>query len=157
MERVEEQETVRRAERLEEARERGPDRRRRPTPRLSRYALHGGRRRHVRRADEREGSFVDRHGARLLLVLGWIALMNVADSFFTLVHLQDGGRELNPIADLLLGTGRTGFVLLKCALISLALVVLCVHRNFGLARLGLWAAAGCYTLLVGYHLFLFTV
>ena len=89
--------------------------------------------------------------------LAWIALMNVADSFFTLVHLQGGGRELNPFADLLLGTGRRGFVVAKCALISLALVVLCVHKNFALARVGLWAAAGCYTLLVLYHLTLFTL
>jgi hypothetical protein len=131
------------------------DRRRRPTPRFSRYSLFGGRRRRIRRTQEVEGSFLDAYGTRLLAILLWIALMNVADSFFTLVHLQSGGRELNPIADALLHTGLTGFVVWKCLLISSALVVLCVHKNFFLARIGLWAAAVCYTTLVGYHISLF--
>ena len=67
-----------------EQRYRGPDRRKRATPRFSRYSLWGGRRKSVRREEEREGSFVDLYGQRLLLLLLWVALMNVADSFFTL-------------------------------------------------------------------------
>lgn len=133
---------------------RGPDRRRRPTPRFSRYALWGGRRRHVRRTDEREGAFVDLFEWPLLLLAGWVALMNSADSFFTLHHLQAGGIELNPIADGLLRLGREDFVLWKSALIAGALLVLCVHKNFALARLGLAAATVTYTLLVVYHLWL---
>ena len=133
---------------------RGPDRRRRPTPRLSRFALLGGRRRRVRRRDEREGAFVDLYDARLLLLAGWVALMNCLDSFFTLYHLQSGGIELNPVADALLRTGRESFVVWKSALISVALLVLCLHKNFSLARIGLAAATATYTLLVGYHIWL---
>ena len=136
---------------------RGPDRRRGPTPRLSRYALWGGRRRGPRRQEEREGSFVDRYGLRLVFVVLWIALMNVGDSFFTLVHLQAGGVELNPVAKVLLTTGRWNFVFVKSILIGLALIVLAVHKNFHLARIGLWTAAGTYTCLVAYHLLLFRV
>jgi len=136
---------------------RGPDRRRRPTPRFSRYTLFGGRRRKARRTEEHEGSFVDLYGTRLFALVLWVALMNVADSFFTLVHLQNGGVEANPVAEALLLTGRAPFVLLKSGLIALALVVLSVHKNFQLARVGLWIAAGAYTLLFGYHLFLFRV
>ena len=54
-------------------------------------------------------------------------------------------------------TGRTGFVLLKSSVIAAALCVLCIHKNFHLARLGLWTAAGAYSALCAYHLFLFTV
>ena len=136
---------------------RGLDRRTQPTPRLSRYSLGGGRRRQVRRAGEREGTFVDRYGTGLILAVAWVALMNVADSFFTLVHLQAGGIEVNPVAQELLATGRLSFVLWKSTLISLALIVLCMHKNFTLARLGLWLAAGAYTLLVIYHLVLFVL
>jgi len=131
---------------------RGPDRRRRPTPILSRFALWGGRRKGGRRGEEEVGTFVDLYGVRAWSLVLWVALMNVADSYFTLVHLQAGGIELNPVASLLLGTGRPGFVLAKSALIGVALIVLCVHKNYPLARLGLWAAAGIYTVLVGYHL-----
>lgn len=136
---------------------RGPDRRREPTSRLSRFAFGGGRRRAARRASEQRGAFVDVYDPRLLLLAGWVALMNVADSAFTLVHLQAGGRELNPVADAMLMTGRLGFVALKSALIGLALLVLCLHVNFPLARIGLWVAASAYTLLVAYHLSLFRV
>jgi hypothetical protein len=133
------------------------DRRRAPTPRLSRFSFLDGRRARVRRKGEVEGSFIDRYGTRMLLILMWIVLLNVFDSFFTLIHLQDGGRELNPVAELLLQSGRTGFVLWKSALISAALVVLCVHKNFSLARFGLWTAAASYTVLIGYHMALFYV
>lgn len=136
---------------------RGPDRRRRPTPRLSRYSFMGGRRRGVRRTEEGEGSFVDLYGLRLWCLVLWVALMNVGDSYFTLVHLQAGGIELNPVAKALLETGRGGFVVTKSSLIGLALLVLAVHKNFYLARVGLWTAAGTYTALVGYHLSLFVV
>jgi hypothetical protein len=136
---------------------RGPDRRTKPTPRLSRYALWGGRRREARRREEREGSFVDVHGQRLFALVLWIALMNVGDSFFTLVHLQAGGVELNPVAKLLLTSGRWNFVFVKSLLIGIALAVLALHKNFHLARIGLWTAASTYTCLVGYHLLLFRI
>ena len=134
---------------------RGPDRRRRATPRFSLYSFWGGRRGGSRRTDEQAGEFVDLYGTRLWLVVMWIVLMNIADSFFTLVHLQNGGVEANPMAQALLRTGREGFVFWKCGLIGLALVVLTVHKNFPMARLGLWISAGAYTLLLCYHLALF--
>ena len=109
----------------------------------------------MRRADEREGSFVDRYGFGVVLAIGWTALMNAGDSVFTLVHLQSGGIELNPVADSLLQTGRLGFVAFKALLMTAALLVLAVHKNFSLARVGLWIAAGSYTLLNLYHLSLF--
>ena len=37
----------------------------------------------------------------------------------------------------------------------MALGVLVLHKNFALARIGLWLAAGGYTLLNLYHLTLF--
>lgn len=135
--------------------QRGEDRRKQPTPRFSRYTLFGGRRQDVRREHEHEGSFVDRYATPLVLAIVWITLMNIGDSFFTLTHLQAGGIELNPVAAALLGSGRSGFVILKALLIVMALGVLVLHKNFALARIGLWLAAGGYTLLNLYHLTLF--
>ena len=135
----------------------GSDRRQQPTPRFTRYTFYGGRRRTIRRESEREGSYVDVHGPRLWLMVLWVAFMNFGDSFFTLVHLQSGGIELNPVAKALLGTGREGFVFSKSVLIGLALCVLVIHKNFYLARIGLYASVGTYTLLVLYHLSLFGI
>jgi hypothetical protein len=134
---------------------RGADRRTQPTQRLSRFAFTGGRRQTVRRDEEREGAFVDLYGMRLWCLILWVTVMNLGDSFFTLVHLQAGGIELNPVAKTLLESGRSSFVFTKSFLIGLALCVLVIHKNFFLARIGLWTAAGTYTLLVGYHLLLF--
>ncbi len=134
---------------------RGEDRRRSPTQRLSRFSITGGRRQDVRRDEEREGSFVDVYGIRLWCLILWVTVMNLGDSFFTLVHLQAGGIELNPVAKTLLESGRGSFVFTKSFLIGLALCVLVIHKNFFLARVGLWTAAGTYTLLVMYHLLLF--
>ena len=130
------------------------DRRRGSTPRISRYSLFGGRRRGPRREEEREGSFVDRYDRPLVFILAWVAIANVADSFFTLHHLQAGGIELNPIAEELLRAGHFGFVSIKCALISMALMVLLMHKNFAAARVGIWIAGVAYTLLFAYHLIL---
>ncbi len=134
---------------------RGPDRRVSPTPRISRYTLLGGRRKSVRRDAEREGTYVDVYGLAAVLAVVWVALMNMGDSYFTMVHLQSGGIELNPVAAFLLTTGRVGFVLAKGLMITIALAVLVLHKNFWLARVGLWVAAGSYTLLNIYHLSLF--
>ncbi|MBL8858262.1 MAG: hypothetical protein JNL28_07165 [Planctomycetes bacterium] len=133
------------------------DRRSVPTPRLSARSMRGGRRAIPRRVEEVENSFVDLYSSGLLFAILWVALMNSADSFFTIVHLQNGGEEANPIANVLLLTGRVSFVVLKSSIISLALLVLCVHKNFHLARLGLWTSAVAYTCLLVYHLALFFV
>ncbi|MHC4894714.1 MAG: DUF5658 family protein [Planctomycetota bacterium] len=138
-------------------RERRGDRRRQSTPRFSRYTLHGGRRRGGQRDGENEGTFVDLYEGRLFLLVMWVAAMNLADCWFTLIHLQAGGFEVNPVADVLLQSGRVGFVVLKGVLIALALLILTLHKNFWLARIGLWVATGVYTLLVCYHLSLFLV
>jgi len=137
--------------------QRGRDRRDEPTRRVSRFTFYGGKRRSIRREEEREGSFVDLYSFRTWMLVLWVAAMNMGDSFFTLVHLQAGGIELNPVAKALLETGRESFVFTKSFLIGLALCVLVLHKNFYLARIGLWTAAGTYTLLVGYHLMLFRV
>jgi hypothetical protein len=133
---------------------RGPDRRKRPTPRFSRYAWFGGRRRKARRGGEGPNSFVDHYSLTVWGLLLWVALMNAADSFFTLLHLQNGAIEINPFAVWMLSTGRLGFVAIKSILITVPLVVLCLHKNFLLARVGLIIAAGTYTLLCAYHIWL---
>ena len=75
---------------------RNTDRRERPTPRLSRYSFFGGRRRGPRRAHEVQGAFVDLYEPRLLLLVLWTALLNLFDTFFTIVHLQQAGSSSTP-------------------------------------------------------------
>lgn len=136
-------------------RRRSPDRRVNPTPRFSRYSFFGGRRKDAQREVEREGLYVDIYSQWVLFWVLWVALMNIGDSFFTLVHLQAGGVEVNPVAAAMLRTGRFGFVFIKAVLIGCALLVLTLHKNFQLARVGLGVSTAAYTALVIYHLTLF--
>ena len=69
----------------------------------------------------------------------------------------DHGPLREAVAAALLETGRSGFVLWKCGLISLALLLLTIHKNFAIARAGLKVSAVVYTVLCLYHLSLFWV
>ncbi|QDV06787.1 hypothetical protein Poly30_23020 [Planctomycetes bacterium Poly30] len=126
-----------------------------PTPRFSRFSIRGGRRATIQRGEEAEGSYVDVYSTWVLFWVLWVALMNIGDSFFTMVHLQAGGVEVNPVAAAMLKTGCFGFVFLKAVLIGVALLVLTLHKNFQLARFGLGLSTAAYTALVIYHLTLF--
>jgi hypothetical protein len=132
------------------------DRRRRPTPMLSRFALSGGRRRTVRRLDEREGAFVDVHGPRLLLLALAIVALNVLDAWFTLLFLSHGGTELNPFVQSILDLGGHPwpFLTFKTIGIGLACAFLVVTKNFRPARLGIWFVFAGYCVLLGWHLYL---
>jgi len=134
----------------------GTDRRARPTPMWSRHAIFGGRRRTVRRAEEREGSFVDVHGHRLFLLVSAIVALNLLDAWFTLLFLSHGGRELNPFVQVVLDLDGHPwpFLWFKTFGIGLACAFLALTKNFRPARIGLWFVFGGYSLLLGWHLYL---
>jgi uncharacterized protein DUF5658 len=131
-----------------------PDRRRRPTPMISRYALFGGRRRGPRRLAEAEGAYVDSHGVGVgVLVLAVLAL-NVFDGYFTLFYMSHGGQEANPVVDALIEWGQRPFLFIKCVGTGLALSFLVLHRNFRLGRVGLACAFVLYAGILAYHAWL---
>src|SRR5262245_23533407 len=90
---------------------RGPDRRRRPTPMISRYTFFGGRRRAGRREGETENIYVDVYSTRLVVLLLFFFAFTVIDSVSTLIYLGKGGEELNPIAQWMIDQGGMFFVL----------------------------------------------
>lgn len=133
---------------------RGPDRRRQPTPMLSRYSFLGGRRRGPRRDQEREGSYVDVYSRRLALLLLIFFLLTVFDSVATLVYLQKGGRELNPIAQWMIDQGDVEFVLIKGSLTGACILFVMIHKNFRYARCAIAIGFAFYFALTIYHLVL---
>lgn len=135
---------------------RGPDRRLRPTPLLSRYTFFGGRRQLAgRRAFDDREAFVDVHGSRLFLVVVAIVALNFLDAFFTIFFLSHGGTELNPLVDAVLRVGTWPFIALKSLGIGVCVAVLTVAKNFRFAKLGLAVILGGYSVLLGWHLWLF--
>ncbi|MFT5696947.1 MAG: hypothetical protein ACI9QQ_002929 [Myxococcota bacterium] len=73
------------------------------------------------------------------------------DAFFTLRWLGMGGGEGNPLMDMLIRANDMLFLLQKCVVVGLWLVILIVHKNFRIARYGLWGAFILYTGILFYH------
>ena len=127
------------------------DRRRRPTPALSRYWLRG-RRRGGRRAGEIADVYVDRYRpAEWALVLGLLALALV-DWAWTLAHLARGVEEANPLLALAVQRGGVvGFSLVKLAATFAPIAVLALHLRFRVARALLPVALAVYGSVLAVH------
>lgn len=137
------------------AERRGPsDRRRKPTPMFSRYSIWGGRRHHVRRASDTQGVYVDRLATPIAAVVLLTFFFHCLDALFTVAHLAQGGRELNPFMDYFLQRNVGTFVIVKLGIAGLGLSFLAIHKNFPGVRLGISGLFLLYAGVVGYHLFL---
>jgi len=115
------------------------DRRRQPTPIFSRYTLWGRRRVLRRNEDQEKGGYVDRYGARLLFFLVLIVGLNILDSFFTMIILDCGGWEVNPIVRSAIEVYGDDFWVWKFMIVSVNLILLCIHSRFRYVnRIILW-------------------
>ena len=131
------------------------DRRRRSTPMFSRYTLFGGRRRGDRRTTGDSEQYVDRYPVGLAVALVVIGALCALDAVFTLLHLQRGGGEANPIMDALIqGAGARPFIVLKCIITNVGLVVLCLHKNFRYVKPVIASLLAIYGGLFLYHIYL---
>ena len=134
---------------------RSGDRRRRSTPMFSRYTLLGGRRAGDRRGVGDTEQYVDRYPLGLVAALVVIGALCALDAVFTLLHLQRGGGEANPIMDALIqGAGARPFIVLKCVVTNAGLVVLCLHKNFRYVKPVIAALLAIYAGLFLYHIYL---
>jgi hypothetical protein len=139
-------------------RRRMPDRRRKPTPILSKYSLRG-RRKGVRREEDRSRHiYVDQYSLRFFLLLMGILLLGTADAFLTLYHVHlNNAEELNPIMDFFLGVGPQVFFNVKYILTALCLTVLCLHKNLPIVKYLLGLVFFIYFLIVLNHIYLFVL
>jgi hypothetical protein len=125
------------------------DRRRRPTRPWD--SLRGWSRRSRSRRQAEEEIYVDVFRARDALLLIAIFVLNVLDAGFTLAYLSRGGTEANPAMAHLLEISPYAFLAQKCAIVALWLLFLTVHKNFRVARYGLWSLLALYAGVLAYH------
>ncbi len=124
---------------------------------LSRYTLWHGRRSSFRRREDRlRGGYVDRYGPRLFSLLFLIVGLNVLDAVFTLMILDCGGVELNPVMDWAIAMFGDHFMILKLAVICLSLSLLCLHSKFRIATPVIAAVVVLYSSVVAYQIVLIT-
>jgi len=107
------------------------DRRRQPTPGLSQYIFRGRRKAFRRRFDQQQGGYVDRYSAGLFFPLILIAVLNVSDSLFTMMILDNGGEEVNPIVCCIMEVFGDRFWVWKFIITSFGLILLCLHSRIG--------------------------
>jgi hypothetical protein len=124
---------------------------------FSRYTLLGGRRAGDRRRGAIESLYVDRYSARLGAALVAVGVLCALDAVFTLLYLQKGGSEANPVMAEVIEWGPRTFVLIKCGVTNLGLMVLCLHKNFRFVGAVISSILAMYTALFLYHLYLSAV
>lgn len=134
--------------------ERKGDRRKRPTPFLSRYTF-VGRRRASRRGEERYNYYVDRLGSRVWVAIIVIIILSIADSLFTMHFLTKGFQELNPLMNIAILIGKPAFIVSKYIFTIIGILVLGLHKNFRFVKELISLIITFYILLNTYHIWLF--
>jgi len=130
------------------------DRRKQPTPALSRYTFFG-RRKTIRRKSERQrGGYVDRYSSFLFFFLVAIVGLNVLDAFFTMMILDLKGWEANPAVRAVITLYGTKFWIWKFSIVSVSLTLLCLHSRFRMVREIIIAVSFLYIAVVAYQIFL---
>ena len=90
----------------------------------------------------------------MLLVL-LVLIASALDALFTLLHISNGGQEINPIMRLALQGGPFLFLGLKIVGTAAGVVFLAIHQNFRLSRIALRCAVVVYAGVLTYHAVLF--
>lgn len=92
--------------------------------------FNNGRRENQRRQDDRSTfRYLDRYEPHLLGMTALIVLCSMIDAFLTIEILNNGGRELNIFADVLISQGLTIFVISKYLITVIGMMVLIIHKH----------------------------
>jgi hypothetical protein len=100
-------------------------------------------------------STVDYLSPRAVRLVLFVVICSALDALFTLLYIQQGGSEANPIMALALNQGSTMFVSLKMGLTGLGTSLLAIYEHYWFGRRSLQALALTYGMLLVYHLILF--
>jgi hypothetical protein len=110
-----------------------------------------GRRQGSRRNGEGEDTYVD-HPARHVVNMACVIIVcSILDALLTLLYIERGGEEANPVMAVAIDFGMTTFVGLKMALTILGIGLLALHQNFRLGLRGLYGMTIIYLILLAYH------
>jgi hypothetical protein len=109
------------------------DRRKQPAPALSQLMLWWQRRSFRREVDRDKSGFVDLYSAGLLFLIIMIVGLDILDSLLTMMAQDLGGWGINPIVRSVVEIYRDKFWVSKFAIVSIPLILLCIHSKFRLA------------------------
>ena len=119
-------------------RRRGIDRRTNKKARYK-YLLYNGRREGFRRDEDKGKAFIfDRYNQKFFLAITVILLLSILDAVLTLVVIQRGARELNPVMAYFLERGTPTFIIAKYILTSIGVLILLIFKNVFLTKLKIY-------------------
>jgi hypothetical protein len=130
------------------------DRRKKPTPALSKFMLWGRRETFRRKEDQGRGGYVDRYGSGLLSILTMVVGLNILDAWFTMMILENGGWEMNPVVRSVIQLYGNRFWIWKYAIVSFPLVLLCLHSKFRLVIPIILGISALYLIVILYQILL---
>ena len=76
---------------------------------------------------------MDRYGSGLFFLIVLIVGLNVLDALLTMMILEDGGWEMNPVVRSVIQIYGDRFWIWKFAIVTVPLILLCLHSKFRLA------------------------
>ena len=139
----------------EEKNRRSPiDRREKPTPRWNWFTFFGRRRALRRKTDRERGGYVDRYSYILFFLLVLILGLNILDSLFTMMIIDLGGQEVNPLVRAFIELHGDMFWIWRFVIASIALILLYLHRGFIMVRRMIIAIGSIYIVIVVYQMYL---
>lgn len=150
------------------------DRRRTPTPAISKYTFIGGRRKTLRRKyDEGRYLFVDQYSTWLFAALMMLLVLNFLDAWLTIILIDKGKAiEVNPVMAFYLERGIVPFIITKFLLTAMFSTIFCLfhnyyvssfcltkrtYKNVYITRMSLPLVIKLYLLVVIYELYLFVI
>ena len=116
----------------------GVDRRKDNKSRLK-YLFRNGRRESFRRDEDRQKTFFfDRYNHKFFLAITVILLLSILDALLTLIVIDRGATELNPVMAHFLEYGTLPFVIAKYILTSVGVLILLIFKNVFLTRIKIY-------------------
>jgi hypothetical protein len=103
------------------------------------YLLFNGRRERSRRDEDRGKAFIfDRYNQKLFLAITVILVLSILDAALTLVVIQRGATELNPVMAYFLEHGTLTFIVAKYVLTSIGVIILLIFKNVFLTKIKIY-------------------
>ena len=113
--------------------------RRRNTKAQFRYFLVNGRREAVRREEDRNRYFFfDRYNPKMFAAITAILMLSIFDAFLTLILIERGSSELNPVMAYFLEYGPLPFIIAKYLLTSLGVIILLIFKNVFINKINIY-------------------
>ncbi len=108
--------------------------RRKPSLKSFIYGAFDPRRRRIRRAEDRDHTFLDWHPTHLLVVCAIILVLSLIDGLLTVHLVQNGAKELNPLMAYLISNDPILFALAKIVLTVVGVVALVLTAHMLIFR-----------------------